>query len=165
MKPIQLTYTKPLITRAVRAYWSQQVGILLPIVTLAMAVLAIYLIVSGDRSWLVGAVSVAVFLAIATMISIYVVHLRRSTKKLDAMGEMSATLTMDHDHLRMESGAGAAELPWASIVTARKYNDFWLVHLENAAFFTIPTVGLADSDRELISKRLEALVSAPKRAA
>ena len=156
MNQIKLTYSKPLIARTVRAYWAQQVGILLPAATFAMLAFAIYLYNSGDRSWLLGAASVVVVLAVGTMIAIYVVQLRRSLAKLDAMGELSATLTLADDFLRIESGAGASEIPWRSITRSRRYDDFWLLYLDSAVFFTIPAAGLSESDVESISSRIEA---------
>ena len=154
MDRIELTYSKPLVARTIRAYWVQQVGLLLPVVTLAMAFLAVYLFLSGDRSWLLGAVSVAVFLAIGMMIAIYAVQLRRSMLKFDAMGEPRAILTMGEDNLRIESSAGASEIPWTSISQARRYGEFWLLYLDSAVFITIPTVGLTDSEVESISSRI-----------
>lgn len=156
MDRIELTYSKPLIARTIRAYWFQQVGLALPIVTLAMAALAVYLLQSGDRSWLLGAVSVAVVLSVSMMIAIYLVQLRRSLAKFESMGERRAVLIMGVDKLRIESNAGASELPWSSITRARQYDDFWLLYLDSAVFFTIPTAGLDDSEMESVNRRISA---------
>ena len=157
MERIQLTYSKPVVKKAVRAFWRRQVGVTLPLVTVAMAAYAVYLLVSGDRSWLVGAVSIVVLLAVLTTTATYVVNLRRSMTKLQSMGDLNATLTLNDEFLRIESGAGASEMPWNSISRCEMYADFWLVYLDSAVFFTIPTKGLAESELALLKARLTAL--------
>lgn len=159
LDPIRLTYSRPLIARAIRAYWIQQVGFLLPAATLGMLGFAIYLYTSGDRSWLLGAASVMVVLAVGTMIAVYVVQLRRSLAKIDAMGEPHAILTIGDDFLRIESGAGASEIPWNSISRARQYDEFWLLYLNSAVFFTIPLVDLPESEVETLLRKIQASVS------
>ncbi len=119
-----------------------------------MAPLAVHLLLSGDRSWLLGVVSVAVLLSIAMMIAIYVVQLRRSIAKFNAMGEPRAVLTIGGDFLRIESSAGASEIPWKSITKARRYDEFWLLYLDSAVFITVPTVGLTERELESISDRI-----------
>lgn len=156
MDPIELTYSEELIRRAVRSYWARQIGFLLPIVTLAMAVFLVYLFVTGDRSWLIGAVAAAVALAIATVFGIYVIHHRRSMAKLAAMGNPTATLTAGDDHLRIESGAGASELPWTSVDRVWRYDDYLLVYLDSAAFFTIPTIGVEEAQIRSLQAKFEA---------
>lgn len=156
MEPIHLTYSEDIIKHSVRRYWRRQIGIALPALTPAMAAFAFYLFAGGNRSWLVGAIATIVILSFAMMVAVYLVNRSRSIAKLKAMGEPTGTLTAGDDHLRLESGAGASELPWSSIKGIHREDKFWLVCLDNGAFFTIPTMGIAEEQIQLLLARLQA---------
>ena len=119
---------------------------MLPVLTVSMAVFAVYLLFAGDHAWLVGAIATVVTLSVGMMVAVYVVNRRRSLARLESMGKPKGTLTASEDRLRIESGAGAVELPWASIKKIYRDDEFWLVYLDSDAFCTIPTIGIKEEE-------------------
>jgi len=142
----QLTYSVPLLRSAVFAYWKRSVGVGLPIVLILMTVYWVFLLARGDSSWIVGALAAILFVAVAFIIAIYIVHYRNAFKKLRAMGPPRATFAAHTDHFSFASQIGTSTLRWSSVRELWCFPTFWLLLFSKAQFATLP---LADISAEM----------------
>lgn len=154
-----LEYSTKLLKRAVRDYWRHMIGYLLPAATVLMLAFFVFLVWSGNRSWLVGLIGSVVVFAVAFMSTIYVAHLRSSIARLDAMGQPSATLELSDERLRIHSNAGASEVPFASITDVWLRKDYWLLFLGTNQFITIPTDNLSQDIIGFLRSKFEKVIT------
>jgi len=118
-----------------------------------MLALFVFLLWRGDRSWLVGLLGTVVLFSCVFMAAMYSIHMKNSTARLDATGNSTATMELSEDTLRLQSQAGASELPYDSVSDVWFREDYWILFLGTNQFFTIPTKNLdADTSRFLRSK-------------
>lgn len=139
METIKLEFSKPLIKSAIRSYWWRQVGPLFLLVTVFMAGYLIYLVLQGDRSWLVGLAGAVVCMAVTIMLALYVVHLKRCLSKLGMMDKPEATLQLEENRFRVSSSAGSSEIDWSLIVQVWCFDEVWLLFFSAGEFMTLPT--------------------------
>jgi hypothetical protein len=151
---IHLTYTEPLIRRAVLRFWWRTTGwgFMLPIIA-CLAWLAV-LLWTGDRSWQVGVLGTVLTMAFALAATLYVVHWRNSLAKLRALGEPSATLVTTDTTLTMSSSAGSTTLPWSAIQEVWQFPECWLLLFSKAQFVTLPLADVTPEARAFILQRV-----------
>lgn len=104
MKTIRLEYSKPLIKKAMLLYWWRYIGPVFIVAAIVMTSFFIYLILNGERTWLVGLVGAVVFMAVSVMMASYLVHLNRSLTKLRVMGKPEVVLELEGSIFRISSG-------------------------------------------------------------
>ena len=150
-----LEYSRALIKRVVRDYWIRHTGVLLPLMTGLMLALFLFLLWRGDRSWLVGLLAAVVLFSCSFMVSMYFIHLKNSTSRLDAMGNSTAILELSEGFLRLQSQAGASELPYESVTDVWFREDYWILFLAPNQFFTIPTRNLDEDTTEFLRAKLD----------
>ena len=155
METIKLEYSKPLIMRAIKAYWWRQVGPLFLMATIFMAGFLIYRVVQGDRSWLIGLIGTVVFMAVTIMVASYLVHLKRSLSKLELMGKPEATLELEDDRFRVSSGSGSSEIEWSLIKQVWCFDEVWLLFFSAGEFMTLPIKNVSAESKELIISKLK----------
>ena len=155
-KPIHiatLEYSRSLMQRVVRDYWIRHTGVMLPVVTGLMLAFFVFLLLRGDRSWLVGLVGTGVLFSCAFMAAMYSIHMKNATARLDATGNSTATMELFDSTLRLQSQAGASQLPYDSVADVWFREDYWILFLGPNQFFTIPTLNLdVETSRFLRSK-------------
>jgi len=134
----QLEYSPQLVRRAVLAYWKRTIGIILPIVTVIVLADFAFLLVRGDRSWVIGAESVVLLLVLLFGAAAYFVHYRNGLAKLRQMKVPTARFVADEDTFTFESEIGSSTFGWRSIKEAWCYPGFWLLLFSRAQFATIP---------------------------
>jgi hypothetical protein len=118
METIKLKYSEAFIKRAVKSYWWKQISPLFLGVTVTMFIFLVYLLLNGDRSWLVGLLAGVVSLAIAVITASYFVHLTRALGRLRRMKAPEATLELTENRFRVASDVGESEFEWSIISKA-----------------------------------------------
>ena len=151
-----LVYTEPLLRRAVRAYWNQSVGSGFVFAILFTAIALFALLWKGDRTWWVGAIGAVLCFGMTIAIMVYVVQLRNSMAKFRAMGEPTATLSVDDQSFTVTSGIGSSTLRWSSVVEVQQYPEFWLMYFSKAQFITLPLACLPLEMQAFILARIAA---------
>lgn len=154
MITVQLAYSEDVIKAAVKAFWLRTAGWKFIFVLSLALVFTAYLIVSGNRSWLVGALGTATLFGAVMSVALYVVHLRRSMAKLAAMKTPVATLNLGEESFRVTSGAGTAELPWSAVKEVWQFESIWLVLFSPAEFITLPLADLQPEARDFILSKV-----------
>lgn len=149
-----LHYSEALVRSAVVAFWWRTVGWKFVVAFLALAGALGYLVLAGDRSWLVGALGAVLGLALALVVTIYVVHLRGSLQRFRRMTTKEASLTADSDKLVLASDVGTSELRWAAVCDVWRFERFWLLFFSRAQFVTLPVADLDGHAQEFIAERV-----------
>jgi hypothetical protein len=139
-----------MIRRAVNAFWWRVVGWRYLIAELVVAASFVSLIISGDRSWLVGLIGAALVFGTLFPGALYLVHYRGSLGRLRRMRSPEATFEPGADGFRVASDAGLAEIPWAQVTELWRFPEFWLVLFSPAQFMTLPTADLDEGVRSLL---------------
>lgn len=139
--------------KAVIEFYKRTVGVSLPLVFGLMLIFFVYLLWTGNSSWVTGLVGSVLAFALVMMVALYVTHYRNSIQRFRAMKDPVAILELHSDSLAIKAGSGSSEIPSKSITEVWACEDFWLVFLYRAQFFTIPTLNLSSDERENISSR------------
>ena len=155
MEVIKLEYSVAFIKRAVKSYWWKQVGPLLLLVTASMFVFLVYLLVKGDRSWLVGLLASVVSLAIVTITASYFVHLKRALARLGRMKKPEAILELSENRFRIASDVGESEFEWSIICKAWRFEEVWLLFFSTGEFMTLPTKNIPENHKGFIISKLK----------
>jgi cbb3-type cytochrome oxidase subunit 3 len=160
MHQVDVRYSQVLVRAAVRAfYWrTLRQGIGWPgLLAFVVGSCALgFLILAGDRSWLVGFAG-ACFLIFLFIISWgYIAHLRNTTARFKRMSEPQARFVFSDGDFSVTSDAGSATLPWASVREVWVFPEFWLFLLSRAQFLTLPTAGLSDDVLTFVRSKTKA---------
>ena len=154
MKPYKLKYSEALIREGVLAYWRKQIGVMFPFVTILLSTLLVYLLVMGNRSWLVGVLGVVILLAFIIMVLSYTVHMRRSLTRLRRMNKPEAILELGEERFKVTSDLGSSEIQWSLIQKLWRFDNIWLLHFSGGEFMSIPVAELPDEAKSFIEARL-----------
>ena len=155
MSPIELRYSEDTVRSAVTQFYKRTVGVSLPIVLALMLVFFIYLLATSNTGRVTGLAGSAVAFGLAFLIALYVAHYRNSMQRFRAMKDPKAVLELHDDSLTIRADSGSNVIPSASITEVWTYEDFWLVFLSRAEFFTIPMSDLGPDTREAIRSRFD----------
>ncbi|MDJ0721677.1 MAG: YcxB family protein [Desulfobacterales bacterium] len=138
MKAITLTYSEDLIKETVRAYWWKKIGFLFIFALLVLTAFLTYLLLRGDRSWLVGAIGCIVVLGVAVIVGSYLVYLRHAKLRFERMEKPEATLEIENDSFTISSDFGASTIKWSTIAEVQQTSNAWLVYFSETETMTLP---------------------------
>ncbi|QWF16878.1 YcxB family protein [Lysobacter capsici] len=153
-----VVYTQAMVRDAVRTFvWRRVVVAEKGLWLAASALLAfvVFLLWRGDRSWLVGALSIVVLLPPLLLALVWRVHHRNTVGKFRNMPAPEATFVFAEDALMIESGLGSASIPWSSLVEAWERPGYWMLFTSKAQFLTLPVADLSEDDLARLRQRLE----------
>jgi hypothetical protein len=145
-----LTYSEPLLRRAVFVFWRRTLGAGIFVAIALVAICLAILIAQGVLSWVVGAAGAVLAMAAALPITGYVVHYRNTISKFREMGEPEATFRADESTFTVSSGIGTSTLPWSTFKEIWQFRDFWILLFSKAQFSTLPTSGLSSEMQAFI---------------
>lgn len=151
-----LRYTETLITQAVRLYWRRTVGLGFLVAVVLMFAFLIWLLVEGDRSWIIGLVAAVVLLGVIMPVAVYVAHYRNSIGKFREMSQPVAELVADQNGLTMSSDRGSSSLKWELVKEVWRYDTLWLLLFSKAQFVTLPLADLPDPMQAFMLERVQA---------
>jgi hypothetical protein len=151
-----LTYSEPIVAQAVLAYWRRSVGMSTLVAAALVIAIMFWLILSGDRSWLLGLVVAAAILVVTFPLAIYKIHYRNSVGKLRAMQTPQADFVAEDDTFTLSSDQGSTTLKWTSVTELWRFESFWLMLFSKAQFVTIPLVGVPDEFQTFVLERAKA---------
>ena len=155
MGAVRLRYSEELIRSAVNAFWWRVVGWRFLIAELVVGTSFVSLIVSGDRSWLVGVIGAVLALGTFFLGVLYLVHYRGSLGRFRRMRTPEATFEPGADGFRVAADTGLAEVPWGHVKELWRFPDFWLVLFSPAQFITLPTADLDEGVRSLLVEKIK----------
>lgn len=148
MHQVDVRYSETLARQAVRAFYGRTLrqrfgwsGAVAFIVTLAALV---FLVLGGDRSWIVGAVGMCLVFVVLVLLAGYIAHRRNTVGYFRRMADPRARLVFGETDLSIASELGSATLAWDSVREVWVFPRFWLFLLSRSSFFTLPTEGISD---------------------
>ncbi len=148
MHQVDVRYTQALARAAVRAfYWRtlrQRFGWSGFAAFIVSASALGFLVLAGDRSWVVGFTAACLLICALILAWGYVAHLRNTTARFERMAEPSARFVLRELDFTVSSDAGSATLPWSSVREVWAFPRFWLFLLSRSQFLTLPTEGVGD---------------------
>ena len=150
-----LRYTEQLVAQAVRHYWRRTVGVGFLVAVALMIGFLIWLLVEGDRSWVVGLVAAVVLLGVLMPVAVYVVHYRNSLGKFREMSEPVAELVADQNGITMSSDRGSSSLKWELVKEVWRFDTLWLLLFSKAQFVTLPLADLPGPMQAFILERVK----------
>lgn len=151
-----LIYDRPLLKRAVLAFWKRSVGLGVFIALALVGFGLVSLLQRGDASWVVGALATCAALAIVFVIALYVVHYRNVMCKLRDMGKPQAQFRAEESSFTFTSGVGTSTMRWSMVTEVWCFPDFWLMLFSKAHFVTIPLASLAPEMQAFVIERVRA---------
>lgn len=161
MISVRLIYTREIVKAAVWAFWLKTVERKFLVVLVLLTGFEVYLLATGNRSWVAGMLGTTVLFGFAMTSIVYVVHFRRGMAKFSAMKDPHANLELDEERFRVRSGAGASELPWSAVKEIWQFEEFWLLLFSPAEFMTLPLENIPMEARELILRKVSGPEQAP----
>ena len=108
-----------------------------------------YLLATGDRSWIVGAVGAVVLLMAIFGVALYVVPYRRSLARFEGMSAKTAELSFTESGVRMTSDLGQQEFRWQLIDRVWTYPRVWLLFV-SGTYMTLPPGNLDQETKTFV---------------
>lgn len=140
--------------QAVRCYWRRTMNLGLLLAVAIMFALLVWLLLQGDRSWLVGMVASVVVLGLAMPGVVYLVHYKNSISKFRDMAQPIATFVAEDDSFTLSSDRGTTTLKWDTVVELWRFEAFWLLLFSKAQFVTVPLEGMPQQMQSYVLDRV-----------
>lgn len=153
----RVVYTEAMVRDAVRSFVWRRVVLQQKSLWFAAAALSAYLMFllwQGERGWLVGVLGAAVALPPLVLLGAWRVHSRHSLGRLRAMPAPEAWVGFDADGLAVQSGLGAARIPWSGFNEVWERPGYWMLFTDHAQFVTLPVGGFSAEELATLRERL-----------
>lgn len=152
----RVIYSEAIVRDAVRAYaWRrlvvEQKG--LWVVALLMLALAVYLVVSGERGWIVGVVGFAALVPFILVGAGLLAHHSNTVGRFRRMARPEAEVAVREDGITIRSDLGSGHVPWSSITEIWERPGYFMIFTERNAFNTLPAVDLPAEAMERLRMR------------
>jgi hypothetical protein len=151
-----LTYSEPLIRQAVWGFWRRVVGFRFVFLIALVAASLAFLVLGGDRSWLVGVIATILIFGVLFSAAVFSVHYRNSAQKFRELCNGQASMTATPQTLSFFSAAGTSSIPWKSIREVWQFQTFWLILFSKAHFATLPLKDISPELQDFILERVSA---------
>jgi YcxB-like protein len=153
---LKLNYTEALVRKSVWHFCCGTVGWLYPAAFLTVAASLVWLLIGGDRSWVVGVMGTILALSIILPAAVYRNQLEASLAKFRALNGQPASFEGTADGFVVRSAAGSSVLPWSLVTGIWRYDDCWLLLFSKAGFVTLPLEGVSLEALAFVQERVEA---------
>lgn len=122
------------------------------------AMIWVYLLWQGDRSWVVGAIGAVLLLFMLIFGASWRWRHVEMRRKLVAIPSRQAVVTLSDDGITVNSEAGATTLPWTTFNELWRLERCWLLFLEPNNFVTLPTDDVPQEALDTIEARISGTV-------
>ena len=137
-KEFKLIYTQSILRRALNRYFSKLIGPLFPILYFFISIFTIYRIISGDKSWMVGALAAVIIITAFIMTFSYIHSLKRVKETFISLQSGDCIFSITEFGISYSSPLGTAEIPWKRFISAKNYDDFILLDMGISGYTSIP---------------------------
>src|SRR5215207_7018873 len=124
---VLVTYDRQMIAAAARQYSLRAIPWYQVVAFLVVLGLLTDLVLTGDRSWLVGAVAVILGLAAAVGVATFVVPYRRAMARFKLMASPTGEFVFSEAGVTVASELGRQELDWKLIPRVWRFERFWML--------------------------------------
>ncbi len=154
-REIHVQYTPELLRVDAWSFWRRYVGWGGFIAAILTLVSFLYLVSTGERSWLTVLLGMIAGLAALMLGGGYIGILKRSSDQLRKMSSPIVQFRFTDAALYTRSDLGAAEIPWHGIDGLWKFSKVWLLMITKVNYITLPTEVLDDELRQFIAAKTE----------
>ncbi|MFO1413898.1 MAG: YcxB family protein [Burkholderiales bacterium] len=151
-----LVFSEALLRSAVVAFWRRSIGAGFAVALVVMTACLAFLLATGDRSWLVGALGTVLALALVFVVALYVVQYRGTMRRFRAMGRPTAVFRADDASFSIASDVGTGTYPWSVVRELWRFRDVWLLLYSPAQFSTLPVACLPSDLQAYVVQRVRA---------
>jgi YcxB-like protein len=150
---VTLHYDEPLVRRAVRRFCLRTIGWLYFAGLFAVGCAMALMLVSGERSWVIGAIGTILAIALAVPGLLYRNQLSGALARFRALDGKPASFQATDAMVTIRSSGGMAEFPWRTITGIWKYDDCWLL-LMGGHFITFPLAAVSLDAQAYVTDRV-----------
>jgi hypothetical protein len=118
-------------------------------------VLFLYLLFTGERSWLLGVSGTVTLLGIIFALRLYFAYLGRALGRFERMKSKSVQITFTDESFSTTTDLGSGSVNWNNIRFIWRFPDVWLLFLEWNNFMSLPTENLDDEVKAFIVERVQ----------
>jgi len=149
-------YNRPLIMHAARLVTDRSIGGRRGLVLLALSVLVfLFLLVRGERSWVIGLVGGTLLIAAVAIGSVYLTTYRRSLAIFERLPEKSIEFVFTDNAWGSTSGLGTQSASWKTIDSIVRDPRVWLLRMPGGSgYVMLPTEGIDDAARSFIVEQV-----------
>ncbi|WGJ08524.1 YcxB family protein [Brucella intermedia] len=158
----KITYTEEIVRGAVRAFvWQRGVARQKALWAAEAVLIAflIWLLWRGQQGWLVGVVSVVVFLPPCLIITLWIAHYRNTVGKFRRMSSHQAEFTFLDEGLEIVSEVGSAKIPWLGVTEIWERPAFWMIFTAPNQFMTLPVQTISPADLDFLRTKVARAMS------
>lgn len=146
-------YSDRLIRSVTRQFLRRYLGLDYYVVLVLMAMVFVYMILVGDRSWYVGVVGALVVLGIGVAIASWVTYHQRAFAAFRRMSKPEVNFTFDDDGIAFVSDLGEGRMKWNALREIWFLNDAWLIFVDRGVYSTLPADCLTAEIRDFIQAK------------
>jgi hypothetical protein len=151
-------YSEEIAREAVRRFLARRLRELFDVKFRIAAVAAIgtlcWLLWTGNRSWLVGAVATLLVLVPVALLAVYAAHWRNTVVRIRQMQVPMARCMLSDTELTIASELGSATIPWTLILEIWQFQRVWLLLISPSYFVTLPTDGIPAAALEFMRTKV-----------
>src|SRR5262249_17290142 len=114
-----------------------------------------FLILAGDRSWVVGFTAACLLICAFILAWGYWAHTRATTARFRRMTDPNAQFVFRDRDFSITSDLGSATLLWSSVREVWAFPDFWLFLLSRSQFLTLPIQGVSRDALALVRSKVK----------
>ena len=153
-----MRYSEEIAREAVRRFLARRLRELFDVKFRIAAVVAIgtlcWLLWTGNRSWLVGAVATLLVLVPVALLAVYAAHWRNTVVRIRQMQVPMARCRLSDTELTIASELGSATIPWTLILEIWQFQRVWLLLISPSYFVTLPTDGIPAAALEFMRTKV-----------
>ena len=155
MTSIELDYSEELIKDTVKKCWWRQIGPTFFVVLSVLAIFVIYRIVNDDRTWFVGLIGTVVIIGAVTILTTYIVQMKRAVMRLKRMGNPRATFEYSESYFKVTSDIGSSEFKWSLISKIMCLEKAWVIYFSENETMTLPISNFNEESKAFILSKVE----------
>lgn len=146
-------YSENLIRSVTRQFLRRFLGLDYFVALALLAMVFIYLISVGDRSWFLGVIGVLVVLGFGVSVAAWVTYHRRAFATFRRMSKPEVNFVFDDEGIVSASDLGEGRIKWNALREIWCLNDALLIFVDRGVYSTIPADCLTGEIREFIQAK------------
>jgi len=151
-REISVTYSEKIIRASVKRQWQNVIGVSGFVLLLVLSALFLYLLVSGDRTWLFGLSTASFIIFGGVVIFGYFRLLGFAMSKFRRMNTPVARFRFNDDGISIVADTGKTEFAWKLIEKILRSPDIWILMVPGGGI-TLPVEGIDDVLLDFILER------------
>ena len=150
---VPIHYTEELIHSTVTKAFLRNIGWYLAVVV-PVAVLFLWRLQVGDRSWFAGSLGALTLILLAWVYLVYLTHLRQGLYAVRRLNPPQAIFRFNSEGIVSEVPMGTLRLPWDKVKKIVRLREAWLVYYESN-YLTLPFSDLSEEVRNFIVEQVK----------